>query len=254
MPDIDPKLFVLLMPWGRVGSNLVSASMSGRRRIHIENEPTTRIKTFGIQNQLSWEDMQIQQFEHLESFVQNHRLHAMAVGLKLSHRSLIDPAQYLARLAEHRFAMVLLLRDNFLKCAVSQVRAVARARNPGHFAEKWESPWAVAANEPKPGKMKIDVNLTLRLAAEFAKHHEATLNSVHKTFGAQFMRIEYADLAADPEQTLTRLYAYLGLEAPREILIPHRKATSEDLSKDIFNYEEFERKVRESAFSRFLEK
>lgn len=248
-----PKLFALLMPWGRVGSNMVAESMNGWRRIHIENEPATRIKTFGLQDRLSLEEIQTRQLEHLESFVGAGHPRVLAAGLKLSHRSLIDPEQYLGRLAEHGFSLIVMLRENFLKCAVSQVRADARARNPERFSQTWESPWAVAAREPKPGQMPVDVNLTLRLAAEFEQHHGAVLDRVHKTFGEQFLRIEYAQLAADPERVLADIYSYLNIQRPRNILIPHRKATSEDLREDISNFAEFETKVRQSPFSRFLD-
>ena len=35
------------MPWGRVGSNLVTATLAGSPDIVIDNEPTTRLKTSG---------------------------------------------------------------------------------------------------------------------------------------------------------------------------------------------------------------
>ncbi|MEZ5501573.1 MAG: hypothetical protein R3E50_02535 [Halioglobus sp.] len=226
--------------------------MDRSQEVYVENEPTTRIKTVGKQNQLPRDEIAARQLEHLEHFVRSRDGRTRAAGLKLSHRSLIEPQLYLGRLLEHGFAMVLLLRDNFLRSAVSQLRAETRAKNPDKYSREWENPWAVSVHEPKPGPMHIDAELAIRVAGEFAHAHSATLDSVARVFGQDCLLIEYTELAADPAQVLRRIYSYLGFAGPKSIWLPYRKATSEDLSQDITNYDAFERRVRDAGLARFL--
>ena len=247
------RLFAILMPWGRVGSNLVTSSLMASADIEIDNEPTTRLKTFGLRKGLSSATIAAQQLEHLSSFRAANRDAGAAVGLKLSYRSLIAPHYYMERLAGLGFRPIIILRHNFLRCAVSQLRAVARAEAQDKGQRIWRSPWAVAVDEPKPGPTHIDTGEAIRLTHEFEKYHWALLDSAATHFGDAAVHIEYRELAADPEATIRKLVALIGLPSPGRVCVPEQKATSDSLSDDITNYAEFAQAIQAAGFGRFLE-
>jgi hypothetical protein len=258
--DLAPapgRFFAVLMPWGRVGSNLVAATLAASPDIVIDNEPATRIRTLGARDGLSRAAMNAAQFAHLAEFHQTHRGAARTAGIKLSHRSLIAPRDYAQRLADLGFVPVIMLRDNFLKCAISQMRATARAEPDPQTGRHWQSPWAVARSEPKPGPVHIDPAEALRLVRVFEKHHNALIETAEAVFGPVFgpdvLRIEYRDLAADPEGTIGNLFIRFGLTPPEVIALPYQKATSDALREDITNYAEFAQAVEEAGLAHFLE-
>lgn len=247
------RFFVILMPWGRVGSNLVTASLETFSEVKIDNEPTTRLKTFARHTGLPSAAIAEQQFEHLSAFHKAYREAGGAAGLKLSYRSLIEPHDYTQRLVTLGFRPIVMLRDNFLHCAVSQMRAVVRAEATEKGQTLWRSPWAVAMDEPKPGPTRIDPGEAIRLTREFEKHHWALLQTVGACFGQNAMKIEYSELAYDPRTTIRKILLSIGLFAPSGVCVPQKKATSDKLSDDITNYAEFADAVHAAGLSHFLE-
>jgi hypothetical protein len=247
------RFFALVMPWGRVGSNLVAATLAASPDIVIDNEPATRIRTLGARDGLSRDAMNAAQFAHLAEFYQTHRATARAAGIKLSHRSLIAPRDYAQRLVDLGFVPVIMLRDNFLKCAVSQMRATARADPDPKTGQHWQSPWAVARSEPKPGPVHIDPAEALRLTRVFEKHHNALIETAEAVFGPDVLRIEYRALAADPEGTIGNLFIRFGLTPPDVIALLYQKATSDALREEITNYAAFAQAVEQAGLAHFLE-
>ncbi|OWU84449.1 hypothetical protein ATO6_12165 [Oceanicola sp. 22II-s10i] len=249
--DKSPVRFLLLMPWGRVGSNLVSAALSRTQGIMIENEPTTAIRTIGHRNGLSKDQIGEAQIAQLDAFL-SRPVEGVAAGLKLSFRSLITPETYLARLAAANTRPVLITRENVLKCAVSQLRARALAVGSAPESGHWRSPWAVRRNEPKPGAMPIDVADAIRLAGVFQDAEDQMMDLAHRVFPGGWHRVEYRDLAARPEHVLASVFAHLGLTPPDPIPVIYRKSTSDDLTTDITNYGDFEAEVKAAGLGRFL--
>jgi hypothetical protein len=247
----ETRFFALLMPWGRVGSNLMAAALSRQPGIALANEPTTRIRTDAQRE--GWSEAQVRraQFDQLAAFHAEHAGRRRAAGLKLSHRSLSEPLAYLTRLRAMDFLPVAMVRENTLKCAVSQMRAQARSR-AGAAGGGWRSPWAIGADEPKPGPAPLDPAEAIRLAGVFAEAQETMDRTLARVFGSDVLRVEYRDLAADPEGEVARVFAHLGLDAPERLELAHRKATSDDLSEDVTNYAEFAAAVRASPYARFL--
>ncbi|CAA0116796.1 Uncharacterised protein [Halioglobus japonicus] len=252
MAEDTTRLFAILMPWGRVGSNLVTAALVESANIHIDNEPTTRLKTLGQQKGWSQESIGARQFEQLAAFHQANCDTGDVAGLKLSHRSLIAPREYAQTLRQLGFRPIIMVRNNFLKCAVSQLRAVARAEAPFEQQRAWRSPWAVGATEAKPGPMSIDSNKAIQLVREFEQHHCALLDTASTVFGQDAVQIEYSELSADPAATLRRIFIALKLTPPKRIRVPHKKATSDQLSEDITNYTEFAAAIRAAGMGHFL--
>lgn len=243
------RRFVLLMPWGRVGSNLVAATLASSPDIRIDNEPTTRIRTFGERDGVPKEDQAQQQLAELETFLAEDPDDMRAAGLKLSYRSLIEPRVYLAHLRTAAVPLVLMTRKNHLKCAVSQLRARVRA---GAESTPWQSPWAVRAQEPKPGPVEIDPVETVRLAKLFERLHAETLKAVRRVYGDDWLSVEYAELAASPKSVIGRICDWTGLDRPETEDLPHRKATSDDLSEDVLNYTELASAAEAAGFADML--
>lgn len=239
------------MPWGRVGSHLLASALDDVPGIRVENEPTTAIRTHGHKAGLTLPEIGEEQMQHLEAFFKSHPPGRVGAGLKLSHRSLVDQSGYLRRLSELGVRLVLMVRQNHLKCAVSQLRALARARED-RLESAWASPWAVTADEPKPGPQSIDVAEAVRLTAVFENLHEEMMRSVQAIYGTDWKCVEYEALCAEPERVIGDVFAYLGLSAPEEISIRHRKATSDDLREDVLNYEAFEVAVKQAGLEGFL--
>lgn len=243
-----PHRFVLLMPWGRVGSNLVAATLGRRSNVRIDNEPTTRIRTYGERDGISSQDQAKRQRVELENFLARPP-DLRAEGLKLSFRSLLDPQAYLSRLRTANVPLVLMTRQNHLKCAVSQLRARVRAEADDI---SWQSPWAVQAQEPKPGPVSLDPDEVIRLTKLFKQLHTETLRSVHAIYQTDFLAIEYAHLATDPYAEITRICDWIGLDRLDTVDLPHRKATSDDLSEDVTNYDDLARAAKEAGFGPML--
>lgn len=248
------RFFVILMPWGRVGSNLITMTLAASKNIEIDNEPSTRLNTLGRREGWSSERIAERQLEHLSTFHRIHRDKVSAAGLKLSHRSLIAPGDYMNRLIELGFFPIIMVRKNFLKCAVSQMRALARVEALRGRSQNWNSPWAVGRTEPKPGPIPIDPSEAIRLTGEFEKHHHALIATSRAAFGQGTMQIEYRELASDPGATIRKIYGALELTSPRRVRVPHRKATSDLLSEDIPNYTEFADAIHAAGLGHFLEK
>lgn len=246
-----PRRFVLLMPWGRVGSNLVAATLGRRPDIRIDNEPTTRIRTYGERDGVSTQDQAKRQLAELETFLAAtaDTAETRAAGLKLSFRSLLEPRVYLFRLRTANVPLVLMTRQNHLKSAVSQLRARARAE-----AEDvpWQSPWAVRAKEPKPGPVALDPDEVIRLTKLFRQLHHETLKTVRAVYGDDWIIVEYDHLAANPEAEIGRICDWIGLARFDTADLPYRKATSDDLSEDVTNYKALARAAREAGFGQML--
>lgn len=241
-------IFCLLMPWGRVGSNLVSALLQDRPGLVLQNEPTTRIRTLGERNRVPRHEQAAQQLKELERLLMVSGRYQWT-GLKLSHRSLLQPSDYLGRLLAAGSRLVLMTRGNHLRCAVSQMRALERARSG---KSGLRSPWGVRASEQKPGPSEIDPNEAVRLTRLFGRLEAATLASVRQVFGTDWLAVEYADLAADPGIVLADICDWIGMPRFEVTALPYRKATADDLADDVLNHAALVEVVTDAGLERFL--
>lgn len=246
-----PKFFAILMPWGRVGSNLLVSALNATPKIKVENEPTTGLRSRGRAAGLTLEEINAQHHAHLDDFVANASADMAACGLKLAYRSLIDRSSYMERLAAHDVQLVLMTRANFLKCAVSQQRAFARVNQAGEKG-LWSSAWGVTIDEPKPTAVPLDIEKTIQAAHAFEVLHYEMLGRVQSVVGTRYKHITYEALQADLEPTIQSVFTELGLQAPDDVVIRHRKATSDRLQDDIVNYDAFAKAVTDAGMGRYL--
>jgi hypothetical protein len=246
------KRFALLMPWGRVGSNLVVSVLNPTAGVKVMNEPTTGIRSRGEAAGLTAQEIDIQQRQHLDDLVANATGKETAIGLKLSYKSLIDQNAYIEKLHQYGFRMVLMVRRNFLKCAVSQQRALVRAAQKKNTDVAWNSPWEVRQNEPKPEATELDIARTIKSARLFEALHWDMLKDVQEKFGDNYTLVEYETLLGAPEETIRSVFHNLELKQPKDVGIRSRKATSDFLQDDILNFEDFTIAVRDEGLGRFL--
>ncbi|MEQ9260132.1 MAG: hypothetical protein RIG84_13680 [Roseovarius sp.] len=244
--------FTLLMPWGRVGSHLVTSALNAEHGIRVLNEPTTAIRTHGHRAKKKVAEISAEQFAHLETFTSELPAGLGAAGLKLSHRSLVEQEAYLGRLRALGYRLVLQTRENHLKCAVSQMRALERARAASGAKPAWASPWAVRPDEPKPGATALDPEEAVRLTRLFRTLHTRMLDVAGEVYGEDLMVVEYDRLSRAPEATIGAVFAYLGLDAPERIALEHRKATSDSLREDVLNYAEFAAAIEAAGLGVYL--
>ncbi|MEO1306740.1 MAG: hypothetical protein AAFV38_02100 [Pseudomonadota bacterium] len=247
--DTAPSKFALMMPWGRVGSNLVVSALNAAPGIRVLNEPTTVIRSKGQSAGLTLNEIADQQNEHLEEFIQNPPDHT--AGLKLAYQSIVQKTAYLEKMAKADFKLVLMVRKNFLKCAISQVRALDRAQNKAK-SDQWASPWAVKMNEPKPEATEIDIEKAIKLSDRFEALHYEMLGRVNAVFGRNYLHVEYGELVEDPEKGIRGVFSFLSREEPESIKISHRKATSDRLQDDILNYDAFATAIRDAGKAAYL--
>lgn len=251
MPNSTATRFALMMPWGRVGSNLLTSTINANSAVKVLNEPTTGIRTRGQAAGLSFDQIRQEQLQHLESFVEDQGPDGHARGVKLSYRSLVDRTAYLQRLAALDFRMVVMVRDNFLKCAISQRRALARVAEAGKDG-KWSSAWLIKSTEPVPPAISIGVEETVRVTSQFETIHYEMLGRIGAVFGSNYHLVRYEDLLEDQEATIRKVFDYLGLQQPEKIEIKQRKATSDKPSDDILNYDELSTAMIEAGMGRYV--
>lgn len=247
----ETRFFVILMPWGRVGSNLVVGALDRMTSVKVANEPTTAIVSAAQRDNWSKARVAAEQLDQLDALLAANAGRRRAVGLKLSYRSLAAPDAYLQRLVSGAFVPVFMVRRNFLKCAVSQMRAQHRAT--GTPDPRWNSPWAVGRNEPKPGPITVDPDRVLRLLRDFERCHYALL-AAKNAFPNPPLIIEYEDLAADPRAVIASMLNEIGLPTPENIRVVYRKATSDRLRDDIVNYDALASVVGKAGYGWFLDK
>lgn len=243
--------FAIIMPWGRVGSNLVVSVLADHGRIGIANEPTTALESRhrgdpGAQfltdrDQLAY----LRAFPEVAEFGLTMPAGSLR-GLKLSHNALVSPMAAHGVLAERGFRIVAMYRDNHVKTAISQIRAETRARAGSRDA------WSVSHKSARPGPVPVRPAMALaraRTCAKAARSMRAYLAHFHP---GGYLDIEYEALNANPHDIIRRIADHIGARLPGHFALPHRKATDDDLSQSVTNWEEVRAAFAESEFAPLL--
>src|SRR5215469_603882 len=115
--------FILLMPWGRVGSNLLLSILQKSAPMKVNNEGLNRLRTAADQE--SW----FRAFYETGKEPASHQ----HIGSKQNLLAIRDLAGFSQLLLENQVRIVRLRRDNLVKAAVSQMRAEQYAE---HTAEQ----------------------------------------------------------------------------------------------------------------------
>jgi hypothetical protein len=228
---------LVVMPWGRVGSNLLMELIRQFPvRKKLNSEKFNQLHT--IEEQETW----FENFYELHS--QNHR--ARLIGSKQSVLSMRDIGRIETLLRSHSIGVVRMRRENCLRAAVSQIRAEQYAEKTR--SETGSARWALRKGDPGLGPSRIDPELLLRRTRIMMTQQQRMMQGF---LGLRLMEIEYGEINSQLMSVYERLCEFL--ELPRAaISIPFDKSTPEDLMHAITNYDEVERVLGNTEFREYL--
>jgi len=205
--------FLLLMPWGRVGSNLVFEILRQSARMKLANESLNGIKTWD--EQARW----FADFYETETPAPAHAF----IGSKQNMLAVRDDQAFARACRAAGLRIVRLRRASILKAAVSQMRAEEHARTTGS--------WAVKRGGATLGAGAIDPALLLKRLA-IMERCDARLTALFAP--EETLDIAYEELAAALAPAIARVRAHLGVpETP--FRVPFDKATPDRLADAIVN-------------------
>lgn len=246
--------FAVVMPWGRVGSNLVISTLMRQCGINIANEPTTVIRSmFRSEGPEGFCSADIMQTDYANSFPDIEKFPfggkcKKPIGMKISHQSLVSPMMFYSILKERNFKIVSMVRNNHIKAAISQLRAEERARsNIGSSA------WSIPSKSAMPEPSRIDPRQVLARADRFMQNTVQMQGYLDYLFPDRKIEVEYEDINGNPKAALLNIANYLGYELPEVYSLPHRKATSNNLSDSVVNWREVETFLSKTKFRYLLD-
>ena len=228
--------FLVVMPWGRVGSNLLMDLIRQFPvRKKLNSEKFNQLRT--IEEQVTW----------FEDFYELHSQgRTKLIGSKQSVLSMRDIGRIEALLSDHSISVIRMRRENCLRAAVSQIRAEQYAEKTR--AETGSARWAQRKGDPGLGPSHIDPDLLLRRTRIMATQQQRMMDGFQ---GLRLLEIEYEEINSQLMSVYERLSEFLGLPSTA-ICIPFDKSTPEDLTHAITNYDEVERMLENTEFGEYL--
>lgn len=218
---------IVLMPWGRVGSNLLMGYLRKCEKGKFANETFNGIKDGGAQ--LAW----------LNEF------YAEDISLtccKQNVLSINDNPAVSAFLAENDVKVVRMFRRNLFKATLSQIRAEQYAEKT---KEETGSPmWAVPKEAQPLDSTYVDPEIFVRRYKVFEDQTEV-LKSVYAS--NVHHDVNYEDLNANMKPTLAGIAEFLDTSAV-EFVPPFRKATPDDPLSVIKNAEELKTHLKVNGY------
>lgn len=228
--------FMLLMPWGRVGSNLLMSILRQSENIKLASEYLNRLRT--PDEQIAW----LKDFYEF-SAADPSKPH---IGSKQNRRAIVDLEGVKHIMAQHSVRIVRLRRDNVVKSAISQMRGVAyseRAKQNGG-----EARWYMKGAEEPLGPIRVDPDLLLKRIG--------FMDTAQRDLMAAFppdavLDIEYEEINANLANVIERLRGYLDLpQTPYQV--DHTKLTPDDLSAAVSNPDEVRSALAGTPYSGFI--
>ena len=226
--------FMILMQWGRVGSNLIMNIIHQSRVALLSNEVFNRIRD--REEQLAW----YRDFYQFAAPEPTHRL----IGTKENVLAVADRPAFAERLRSDGIKVIRMRRDNLLKAAVSQIRAQAYA---ALMQERVGKPrWAVLKGEEPLGPTVIDVAVLRQRLDTMARARDALMQMFEPE---EVLDIEYESIAQDLPTVVATLRRYLDLQEKPGFRVIYEKATPDDLSAAVSNYAEVVEALRGTPFA-----
>jgi LPS sulfotransferase NodH len=214
----DVRKFVLFLV-ARVGSTYLTTLLQSHPEILALSEELRDRESHGAQAQLEW----------TERFLTPPIIGAHAVrgfNVKLVH--LADPAAFGQLLQKHESLIVHMYRRNRVKAVVSRI-------NGGRLYKK-TGMWGLFEESNRMPPLEIDPGEF----DEFLKHREkvdSDLEEYVDHLGLPLFRLCYEDLLVKKEETLGRLFSFLGAR-PMPVVGQTLKITSDDLRAAIVNFDQ----------------
>ena len=214
--------FMLLMPWGRVGSNLLFAILRQSAPMKLANESLNALRT--ADEQASW----FGDFYETDAPAPPHAF----IGSKQNMLAVRDDARMAGAIRDAGVRVVRLRRRNLVKAAVSQIRAEEYAQKMER--ETGERPWAVKKGRPTLGPSMVDPDLLMKRIGIM----EGCDRRLSDAFApAEALDIEYEDINAALDAVVGRLRDHLGVPQTA-FKVPFDKATPDRLEDAIVNFAE----------------
>jgi hypothetical protein len=230
---MEPVRFMLLMPWGRVGSNLLFAILRQSAAMKLANESLNAVRDADAQ--AAW----FREFYETEAPAPSQRF----IGSKQNMLAVRDDAAMVRLIRDAGLRVVRLRRANLVKAAVSQIRAEQYAQRTG--VETGTRLWAVKKGDAPLGRAPIDPELLVKRIGIM----ETCDRRLMQAFGAnEVLDIDYEDVNTALDATATRVRDYLGVpQTPYKV--PYDKATPDDLGEAITNFDEIVARLANTAYA-----
>ena len=218
---MKPVRFMLLMPWGRVGSNLLFAILRQSAPMKLANESLNSIRAADAQ--AAW----FREFYETDVDAPSQAF----IGSKQNMLAIRDDTAMAGLIRGAGLRVVRLRRANLVKAAVSQIRAEQYADKTG--AETGQRLWAVKKGHAPLGRAAIDPEL---LATRIGIMEAADRRLMQAFAAAEVLDIDYEDVRASLDAVVARVRDHLGVpQAPFNV--PYDKATPDSLQDAIENYD-----------------
>ncbi|GGA30024.1 hypothetical protein [Okeania sp. KiyG1] len=217
----------------RTGSTLLVQLLNNQPKIYCEKEI------------LSAKDYRKMLFPNL--YIQGRRVKfsGKVYGFKLMISQLpeeqyVDPEKFMFNLYYQGWAIIHLIRNNYLRSIISSMLASSR--------NQWEAKSKSSLNYQT---IKIDCNKLIELLKRREIYRVKEKEILEKLDHIKVIYEEDLLLEENHQNTCDRIFNYLGLES-----IPIKtklvKTTSNQLSDVIENYEEFVEKISQTKYAKFL--
>lgn len=213
--------FMLLMPWGRVGSNLLVAILRQLVPMKLDNERFNQLKT------------DVQQKAWLNEFYEIGAEPASRpyIGSKQNVLAIRDFDAMRKRLADNSIRVVRLRRDNIVKTAISQMRAEQYAEMMER--ETGRRPWAIRPGDETLGPTAIDPDILVRRIELIERMQERLMTGFSSD---EVLDLEYEAINNRLRRAVRQLCRFLDVPFDRPFRVPHIKATPDDLETAVTNF------------------
>ncbi len=228
--------FMILMPWGRVGSNTLFAILhQSTKSIRLKNE------------NLNASQSSDEQIAVLEEFYRDDPAKLVDfIGTKQSVRASADLKRMAGWLLKNEVKVVRLRRDNIVKATISQIRAEIYAKK---LEQETGTPlWGVRPEMTPLGRTEIDIGALMRRLPMIAESNMALLGAFRST---DVLDLEYEQFNIDMNATVVRTREYIGLPYVR-FTIPFVKATPDDPSEVVTNYADICERLKNTPYAAML--
>jgi hypothetical protein len=224
---LNPIRFILLMPWGRVGSNLLFSVLQKSRCLKLNNEALNQLRS--AEEQTAW----FKDFYEIgcEQGPYSH------IGSKQNLMAIRNFDAFSRLLRENAVRIVRLRRDNHVKTAVSQMRAELYAEKTGR--ETGIRRWAVRRGNEGLGPTRLDPDVLLERIGVMENLHARLMTAFPDE---PLLDIEYEEINTSLEPVVDRLRQFLGLPG-QPFTVPFVKATPDSLFEAIANFPEIRNRL-----------
>ena len=242
--DQPPVHFIILMPWGRVGSNLAFNIIGQTKKFELANEPLTGIKSRN--KNASKEELTQLQSEWFSTFFDELIANGKSGGTKLSVASVSDLGSFVEGLKARELRMIYMDRRNVVKTAISVLKAEVYAQK--HQEKYGNSTWAVRPGREIKEKATIDIE-RLHTTIKTCESNQSLMKRISGEIAG--LEIFYEDLLHNLDAQIIRLLKYLDCEAFK-YNVPFVKAVNNDLSTEIENFEQVIDSLKNDEFKQML--